>query len=164
MAMILIKAMIPIRSGPVFCLLLGVSSHYAKPITGQVTEVTCPVIGRAQPELTPGKRQKTGPGLASERHWTNTGPFQNNQVLFVLSRHLKSPATRLFNSLLSLTTVKNRNWPFVKGIPLTKGHSYVKCVHVMTRGHDVTVALTGLWCLQLCDTDNGGWSQRRQHS
>ena len=26
-------------------------------------EVTCPVIGRAQPELTPSKRQKTGPGL-----------------------------------------------------------------------------------------------------
>ena len=48
--------------GPVFCLLLGVSSDYAQPITGQVTGVTCPVIGRAQPELTPGKRQKTGPG------------------------------------------------------------------------------------------------------
>ena len=50
-------------SGPVFCLLLRVSSDYAQPITGQVTEVTCPVIGRAQPELTPSKRQKTGPGL-----------------------------------------------------------------------------------------------------
>ena len=49
-------------SGPVFCLLLGVSSDYAQPITGQVTEVTCPVIGWAQPELTPSKRQKTGPG------------------------------------------------------------------------------------------------------
>ena len=48
--------------GPVFCLLLGVSSDYAQPITGQVNEVTCPVIGRAQPELTPSKRQKTGPG------------------------------------------------------------------------------------------------------
>ena len=48
--------------GPVFCLLLGVSSDYAQPITGQVTEVTCPVIGGAQPELTPSKRQKTGPG------------------------------------------------------------------------------------------------------
>ena len=36
--------------------------NYAQPITGQVTEVTCPVIGRAQPELTPSKRQKTGPG------------------------------------------------------------------------------------------------------
>ena len=37
---------------PVFCLLLGVSSDYAQPITAQVTEVTCPVIGWAQPELT----------------------------------------------------------------------------------------------------------------
>ena len=47
--------------GPVFCLLLWVSSDYAQPITGQVTEVTCPVIGRAQHELTPSKGQKTGP-------------------------------------------------------------------------------------------------------
>ena len=31
--------------GPVFCLLFGVSSDYAQPITGQVTEITCPVIG-----------------------------------------------------------------------------------------------------------------------
>ena len=37
---------------PVFCLLLRVSSDYAQPITGPVTEVTCPVIGQAQPELT----------------------------------------------------------------------------------------------------------------
>ena len=49
--------------GPVFCLLLGVSSDYAQPFTGQVTEVTCPVIGWAQLELTPNKRQKMGPGL-----------------------------------------------------------------------------------------------------
>ena len=46
-----------------FCLLLGVSSGYAQPITGQVTEVTCPVIGQAQPELTPSKRRKTGPDV-----------------------------------------------------------------------------------------------------
>ena len=39
-------------SGPIFCLLFGVSSHYAQPITGQVTEVTYHVIGQAQPELT----------------------------------------------------------------------------------------------------------------
>ena len=52
-----------VNSGPVFCLLLGVSSDYAQPITGQVTEVTCPVIGQAQSELTPSKTQKTGPGL-----------------------------------------------------------------------------------------------------
>ena len=49
--------------GPVFCLLLGVSSVYAQAITGQVTEVTYPVIGRAQPELTRNKKQKTGPFL-----------------------------------------------------------------------------------------------------
>ena len=54
------------RPGPVFCLLLWVSSDYAQPITGQVTEVTCPVIGRAQHELTPSKGQKTGPG-----YWSN---------------------------------------------------------------------------------------------
>ena len=48
---------------PRFCLLLGVSSDYAQLITGQVTEVTCPVIGRAQPELTPSKKTKTGPVL-----------------------------------------------------------------------------------------------------
>ena len=48
--------------GPIFRVLLWVSSGYAQPITGQVTEVTCPVIGRAQHELTLSKRQKTGPG------------------------------------------------------------------------------------------------------
>ena len=48
-----------LRSGPVFCPLLGESSDYAQPITGQVTEVTWPVIGWAQPELTPSKRQKS---------------------------------------------------------------------------------------------------------
>ena len=49
------------KPGPVLCLLLRVSSDCAQPITGQVTEVTCPVIGRTQPELTLNKRQKTGP-------------------------------------------------------------------------------------------------------
>ena len=44
----------------VFCLLLRVSSDYAQPITRQVTEVTCLVIGRAQSEFTQSKRQKTG--------------------------------------------------------------------------------------------------------
>ena len=52
--------LINISSGPHF--LFGVSSDYAQPTTGQFTEVTCPVIGRAQPELTLSKRQKTGPG------------------------------------------------------------------------------------------------------
>ena len=52
-----------IKPGPVFCLLVGVSSDYTQPITGQVTEVTCPVISQAQPELTQSKRQKTGPDM-----------------------------------------------------------------------------------------------------
>ena len=54
--------------GPVFYLLIGVSSDYAQPITGHVTEVTCPVIGRARPELTLGKRQHTGPGV--KKHYS----------------------------------------------------------------------------------------------
>ena len=49
------------KLGHVLCLLLQVSSDYAQPITGQVTEVACPVIGRALPELTLSKWQKTGP-------------------------------------------------------------------------------------------------------
>ena len=49
-----------LTTGPVFCLLIGVSSGFAQPITGQVTEVTWPVIGRAHSELTVGKGQKTG--------------------------------------------------------------------------------------------------------
>ena len=69
--------------GTIFCLLLGVSSDYAQPITGQVTEVTCPVIGQAQPDLTSSKGQKTGPDragsllqsrmvLAAKREYSNT--------------------------------------------------------------------------------------------
>ena len=45
----------------------GVSSDYAQPITGQVTEVTYPVIGGTQPELTLSKRQKTGNGKEGRR-------------------------------------------------------------------------------------------------
>ena len=47
------------RQGP-FSVSLGISSDYSQPITGQVTEVTCPVIGQAQPELT--HEQETGNG------------------------------------------------------------------------------------------------------
>ena len=54
-------------TGPVFCLLLGVSSDCALPVTGQVTSVTWPVIGWVQSELTPSKGQKTGPGWAPRR-------------------------------------------------------------------------------------------------
>ena len=59
--------------GPVFCLLFRVNSGYAQPITGQVTEVTCPVIGWAQPELTPSKRQKTGSG---HNEWTSSEIYE----------------------------------------------------------------------------------------
>ena len=52
----------PYQPGSIFCLLLRVSSDYAQPITGQVTEVIWPVIGQAQPELTLSQRWKTGPG------------------------------------------------------------------------------------------------------
>ena len=38
---------VDVSPGPVFCLLLGVSSGCARPITGQVTSVTWPVIGQA---------------------------------------------------------------------------------------------------------------------
>ena len=51
----------------VFCLLLTVSSDYAQPITGmwlKCWQVTWPVIGWAQPELTLSKRQKNGPWAA----------------------------------------------------------------------------------------------------
>ena len=60
-------------TGSVFCLLFRVRSVYDQPITGQVTEVTCPMIGRAQPELTPSKRQKTGLDLARRpKHFTKS--------------------------------------------------------------------------------------------
>ena len=42
-----VNSLAPGRSGPIFCLLLGVSTGCAQPITGQVTSVTWPVIGRA---------------------------------------------------------------------------------------------------------------------
>ena len=56
------------------CLLLRVSSDYAQPITGQVTEVTCPVIGWAQPKLTPSNRQKMGP-VCTFLYFTELLPF-----------------------------------------------------------------------------------------
>ena len=58
--------------GPVFCLLLGVSSGITRPIRGQVTSVTWPVIGWAWYELTPSKTKKLGPGFP---HWNMLGPI-----------------------------------------------------------------------------------------
>ena len=40
---------------------------------GQIPEVTCPVIGGAQPELTPSKRQKMGPGSSVAQLGFQTG-------------------------------------------------------------------------------------------
>ena len=74
----------PVRPGPIFCLLLGVSSDYAQPITGQVTEVTCPVIGRAQPELTPSKRQKTDPGDTATSEQNKTKPCAYSMGFYVM--------------------------------------------------------------------------------
>ena len=45
-------------SGPVFCLLLGVSSDYAQPITGKVAEVTSPAIGHAHSLSLPEQETK----------------------------------------------------------------------------------------------------------
>ena len=61
-------------------LLIGVSSDYAQPITCQVTEVSCPMIGRAQPELTSSKRQKTGPGLAKHMLYASICSGSKNTV------------------------------------------------------------------------------------
>ena len=43
------------KPGPVIRFLLGVRSVYAQPINCQVTELTCPGIGRTQSELTLNK-------------------------------------------------------------------------------------------------------------
>ena len=60
--------------GPVCSPLLGVSSGCARPITGQVTSVTWPVIGWAHSELTLSKRQKTDIGY---EHTVAKKPRQN---------------------------------------------------------------------------------------
>ena len=51
------------------------SSDYAQPITGQVTEVTHPVIDRAQPELAPSKRQKKAQICCSVSHQCTSWPI-----------------------------------------------------------------------------------------
>ena len=137
MAMILINAMIPIKSGPVCYLLLGVSSHYAQPITGQVTQVTCPVTDQAQPELTPDKRYKTGQGLASDQHWTNTGPFQNNKgykTAFcpqsapqITSNAVVQQLAQSNNIEKSLLTICEGNPPVTGGFPSQRASGQATC-------------------------------------
>ena len=60
------------RSGPIFCLLLGISSGCARPIKEPVTSVTWPVIGWAQSELSPSKRRKNGPDLFFYQNWCHS--------------------------------------------------------------------------------------------
>ena len=120
------KAIWPHRSGPVFCLLPGVSSDYAQPITGQVTEVTCPVIGRAQPELTPSKRQKTGPGC--HQVWSH----YLNQCWLVIKGacgiHLRATSQEVLMNLTcnmcsDITLVKLLSYLTVWGMIITSAHS-----------------------------------------
>ena len=55
----------------VFCLLFRVSSDYAQSITDQVTEVTCPVIGRAQPEPLLRARDRKHAQVLEGRHYSD---------------------------------------------------------------------------------------------
>ena len=59
---------------------IGVSSDYVQPITAQVTEVTCPMIGRAQPGLILNKRQKTNPGFAKQMLYVPISSGRKNTV------------------------------------------------------------------------------------
>ena len=74
--------------GSVFCLLLRVKLRLCStnhrpgylsnpPCEGRVTVVTCPVIGRAQPGLSPSKIQKTGPDRPL---WNCNGILKNTNV------------------------------------------------------------------------------------
>ena len=82
------------RPGPVFCLFLGECPGCTRSITGQVTSVTwplngwtysvtCPVIGRAQLELTPSKKEKAGLGYLSNTT-RNLDPFPSESDILVL--------------------------------------------------------------------------------
>ena len=77
--------------------LLRVSSDYAQPITGQVTEVTCPAIGWTQPELTPSNGQKTGPGHTRGRQ-------------LVIQNHFPVPTHNLNQLWPSDTTDLGQHW------------------------------------------------------
>ena len=87
-------------TGPVFCLWLRVSLDCAQPITGQVTEVTWPVIGLAQPELTLSKIQKMGPGLRRN--------YSTNFLHSVDSHHCHYDVIKWKHF--------PHYWPFVRGI------------------------------------------------
>ena len=90
------------RPGPVFYLLLGVSSEYAQLITGQVAVRTVPVIGQAQPELSPSKRQKTGPGFVQ----TDNSHAQVQSFAWVHeTRHTS------FENVFEIKGMAREHWP-----------------------------------------------------
>ena len=74
----------PTRHGPIFCLLLWlwVSSDYAQPITGHVTEV----IGQAQPGLT----QKSFYELLKSLSDKTTGRVEQHEIFDYQITHEKS--------------------------------------------------------------------------
>ena len=96
------------KQRPVLCLLLGLSSHYAQPITGQVTEVTSLVIGRAQPELTPSCRHETGQGSINGK---------KGKCLFIFPK-IKISVTKV----RAARHQRERHWgiPFVDAIALMR--------------------------------------------
>ena len=101
---------IHLKSGPVFSLLLGVSSDYTKPITGKVIDVTCPVIIPAQPELALSKRHKTGPLLTV---WPETThPIHPCAVYYLQCGYC--PRSR-HDDVIKWKHLP-RYWPFVRGI------------------------------------------------
>ena len=87
----------PTLLGPFSVSCLEYSQDYAQIIAGQVTEVTCPVIGWAQPKLTLSRRQKTGPSplwvdpLIPMYRCTVLLPYMNPYIIalfpFVISDH-----------------------------------------------------------------------------
>ena len=100
-----VSVMVP---GPVICLLLGVSPDYAQPITSQVTEVTCHVVGQAQPELAPSKMQNTNPdhrGLMSFLPGWLASYFktQNTNINLVKSIGWRQKSTADCRGLLNLS-------------------------------------------------------------
>ena len=128
--------MLSARPWPVFCLLLGVSSDYAQPITGQVTEVTCPLLRRSQTELTPIQRQKTDPGqvvtpglylVFNIKRWTPfraraPGVYIPSSILIVID----SPQTNLrhdFSKLLPHTLTYGGRF---LSLPALAGHGNSK--------------------------------------
>ena len=95
--------------GSVFCLLLRVTSGCARPITGQVTSVTWPMIGWTELELTQSKRQITGPG-SSYRCISHSFCFVGPGLIIWLPpsiRHIIFAYARKF-----ATRVPNGSWKY----------------------------------------------------